>query len=137
MGRKIIFELADIKRHCVSSTTIGSTFVGNIKEKIPVNAIKAPNGPDLTNEAKDKKSNKKRSAPSKKSAKKKKRKVSTSSESENSDSDTEKQECINQKQPEISKERDEYDGGENGRSSSSDSETGSEESEEESSGSDC
>ncbi|CBY15710.1 unnamed protein product [Oikopleura dioica] len=34
MGRKIIFDLADIKRHCISSSCSGSVFIGNLKEKI-------------------------------------------------------------------------------------------------------
>jgi len=40
MGRKVIFDLADIRRHCVDSTCVDSVFIGNLEKKIKIDANK-------------------------------------------------------------------------------------------------
>lgn len=130
MGRKIIFELADIKRHCVTTSNIGSTFVGNLKEKIPLNAVKKSEEKESI--ADSKKKNRKRQGKSSVKSKKKKRKISISSESSSSDSDSESEssKCADEQKDGIKKTQGTEAGGQNsGKESESDSGSGSENSE--------
>ena len=126
MGRKIIFELADIKRHCISTSNIGSTFVGNIKEKIPLHAVKKSEGKDFSKDPESKKQkNIKRSGKSKTGSKKKKRKVSissASSDSGSSDSETESRKCAEDQKNKIEHTPE---GERNGQSSGTESGSGS------------
>jgi len=87
MGRKIIFDLADIKRHCTSSSCVGSVFTGNLKEKIKLDDRgKTQNKVKGSGSAKCQ-ANKRKGKESKK-ARKKRRVASGSSEDSSSDKES-------------------------------------------------
>jgi hypothetical protein len=87
MGRKIIFDLADIKRHCSSSSCVSQVFTGNLKEKIKLDD-RGKTQNKVTGSSKAKCPVRKRKGKEPKKGKKKRRVSSGSSEDASSDQES-------------------------------------------------